>query len=99
MIIGMLIQLAVIGYIYVNDHIDDHSLVQSQRAGCERNKLDRIANAEFQRAHARYIHELTSVQTVEVEVRRAAEEALRTFERTSTSLTERSKINCREAYP
>lgn len=84
---GMLVQLAVIVYVaYATSQWHD-SLVQSQRDGCERIKLDRVANARGWRI-AEDARRATGDEAV----------ALR-YGKLADSLEERSEINCRVAYP
>lgn len=45
-VIGMAVQLAVIGYVFYTSYSGRSALVKSQRAGCERGKMDRAANGE-----------------------------------------------------
>jgi len=45
-IIGMLIQLGVMMFVWYSDYHQRSELVTAQRAACERSKLDREANAE-----------------------------------------------------
>lgn len=99
LLIGFLVQLGLLGYVYSTSQDGKQNLVNSQRAGCERGKKDRIANAAFQRAHATYIKTVTSAESVKEDVKAAARKALKTFKRTSAELTERAKIDCKEAFP
>jgi hypothetical protein len=45
MIIGMVVQLTFIGYVLYQGYEGRKTLVKAQRAGCERGKQDRMANA------------------------------------------------------
>jgi hypothetical protein len=98
-IIGMCVQLLVIGYVFYQSYQGRVDVVNSQRAGCERGKLDRTDNADFQRAHAEYIRKVVLAASVKQDVKDAAYTALDTFSRTSASLTKRAKINCEDVYP
>ena len=98
-IIGMCVQLLVIGYIFYSGYQSRVSTVQTLRLGCERGKLDRADNADFQNAHKVYIDKVVLAQSVKEDVKRAAREAERTYIRTSADLTKRSKINCAKAFP
>ncbi len=73
--------------------------VTSSRAGCERSKLDRAANAAGWTAHARYIAKVTVAASVKEDVKRAAREAARTYSFVSADLSKRSKLNCAKTYP
>lgn len=98
-VIGMLVQLLVIGYVFYQGFTGRQDIVHSQRLGCKRGKLDRQDNADFQNAHAVYITRVTDARSVQQDVKDAANEALMTFERTSASLTRRAKIDCAKVYP
>src|SRR4051812_48597046 len=98
-IIGMVVQLVVISYVFYQSYQGRADVVDNQRAGCERGKLDRQDNADFQRAHAEYIRKVVLAESVKQDVKDAAYTALNTFARTSASLTKRAKINCEDVYP
>lgn len=55
-VIGLVAQLGVIGYVFYAGYWGRVETVKNQRIACERNELDRADNAAFQRAHATYIH-------------------------------------------
>lgn len=86
-IIGMFIQLLVIGYVFYSSYEGRKDLVASQRAGCKRGKLDRAANAEGWR-----IAEVARSSTGDYAV------AAR-YEIIAVGLEDRSAINCEDAYP
>lgn len=44
-VIGMAVQLLVIGYVFYQSYQGRSDLVDSQRAGCARGKKDRVDNA------------------------------------------------------
>ena len=44
-LIVMVVQMVVIGYVFYSSYISRSALVDYQRGGCERGKLDRSANA------------------------------------------------------
>ncbi len=98
-VLGMVIQLFVIAYVFYSGYEGRKTLITSQRAGCERGKLDRIDNAAFQRAHKKYIDKVVLAQSVKEDVKKAAREAVRTYNRTAEALTKRSQINCEAAFP
>ena len=98
-VLCLVIQLFVIGYSAYTGYEGRKALVTSQRAGCERGKLDRIDNAAFQRAHKKYIDRVVLAQSVKEDVKDAAREAVKTYNRTAASLTKRSQINCASAFP
>jgi hypothetical protein len=98
-LIGMLAQLLVIGYVFYSAYERRVEMTGKSRVACERNKLDRADNADFQRAHTKYITSVTGAASVQEDVKRAARKAVVTFRRTSNSLTSRSKIDCKTAFP
>jgi hypothetical protein len=98
-ILGMFIQLLVIGYVFLQAYDQRVILVDSQRQSCEQEKLDRKDNADFQTAQTDYIAVLSNTTSVGKDVKVAAKRANETYKRTSTSLTDRTKIDCTEAFP
>lgn len=98
-LIGMAVQLMVIGYVFYQSYQGRADVVSNQRAGCERGKLDREDNAEFQVAQKDYILKVTSAVSVKEDVKAAARQAAKTFEKTSARLTRRAMIDCTTAYP
>jgi hypothetical protein len=96
---GMLSFLLLVVYVAYSSYQGRVDTVTAQRAGCERGKLDRQANADFQRAHKKYIDKVVLAKSVEEDVKRAAREAVLTYNRTSAELTERAQIDCAEAFP
>lgn len=100
LVIGCLIvQLLLLGYVFYQSYEGRVDLVGAQRAACERGKLDRTDNADFQRAHTTYIIHVTDAQSVEEDVKKAARQAVKTFKRTSEDLSKRAKIHCAEVFP
>lgn len=95
----MVCMVLVVAYVWYSNYQGRQALVQSQRAGCERGKLDRIDNAAFQRAHKIYIDKVVLAQSVKEDVKKAARDAVKTYNRTAASLSRRSKINCRKEIP
>lgn len=95
----MFCMLLSVAYVCYSSYQGRVALVDSQRAGCERGKLDRIDNAAFQRAHKIYIDRVVLAQSVKADVKRAAREAVITYNRTAESLSKRAKINCQTAIP
>lgn len=98
-LIGMFVQLSVVVYVGVRDHQARAELINSQRRGCERGKLDRQDNADFQMAQSTYIRKVVLAKSVEEDVKTAAREARETFKRTSTSLSKRAQIDCKKVFP
>lgn len=110
LLIGLFVQVAILAYVYTEldsqrkqdiheTKVTQKSVIKATRRGCERGKEDRRANADFQRAQSAYILKVTRAASVKEDVKRAAREARKVFTRTSSDLTERSKINCKKAYP
>lgn len=87
MIFGMVCLLVVVGYVFWQSYEARHTTVQSQRAGCERSKLDRIANAHGWR--------------IAEDARRAEGnyQVANDYRDIAESLEERSRINCKKVYP
>lgn len=75
------------------------ALVDSSRQACERGKLDRADNAAGWTAHRVYITHVTSAASVKEDVKSAAREANRTYERISRELTKRARLDCEKAIP
>lgn len=98
-IVVLIVQFFSITYVFYQSYEGRVDIVDRQRTGCERGKRDRVDNAAFQRAHAKYIRVVTGAKSVKEDVKSAAREALQTYDRTSTSLTERAKISCALTYP
>lgn len=97
--IGILVQFGVLIYIHTEFKSARQTVVNAQRDGCERIKLDRRDNADFQKAHSTYIGTITSAKSVKEDVKKAAGKAKAIFAITSTRLGIRARINCKEAYP
>ena len=93
------IQLCVIGYVFYQSYQGRVDIVRTQRLGCERGKKDRGDNADFQHAQKQYIEKVVLAASVKEDVKTAAREAVKTFERTSGSLSERALIDCQKAFP
>lgn len=86
-LIGMLVQLAVIGYVFYSSYEGRKDLVKSQRAGCERGKLDRSANGEGWRI-AEGARQASGDYTVAAQ-----------YDIIAVGLEDRSKIICSDVYP
>jgi hypothetical protein len=95
----MALFLFMILYVFFQAYASRVSVVKNQRAGCERGKLDRRDNADFQTAQKVYIKKVVLAQSVQEDVKQAARDAVKTFNRTSADLAVRSKISCEKAYP
>ena len=99
-IAGMLCFLLLVGYIFVNDYQRDVQNVSEKREGCERGKKDRQDNADFQKAHKKYIEKVVLAQSVKQDVKDAANKALETYDRTTPSLLSRTgeNLDCTKAF-
>lgn len=75
------------------------AIVDSQRAGCERGKLDRSANADGWTAHQRYIEAVLEASSVKGDVKEAARRAIGTYMRISGDLRRRARIECAAQFP
>lgn len=87
LIIGMIVQLFIIGYIFYQSYAGRADVVTAQRKGCKRGKLDRNANAEgWRQAEA---------------ARRASGQfkVANTYARIASGLEARSRIECDKVYP
>lgn len=98
-IIGLLVQLAMICYVFYSAYQRRVDAVADNRAGCERNKLDRADNARFQTAQTGYIASVTGALSVKEDVKTAARKAIVVFRQTSADLNERARIDCTKAFP
>lgn len=112
MIYGMIAFLLLVGYVFFQSYQGRSDLVQSQRNGCERGKLDRAANAEGWRtaetarvsAAAESMH--ISIEAVRKLIRQTPQPdevydlvAARKYDKIAHGLEVRSKINCARAFP
>lgn len=86
-VLGMIIQLLVISYVFYVDYRGRSKTVNNQRAACERGKLDRASNAEGWR-----IAEAARRESGDLVV------AVR-YSQLARDLEERAQINCEEAFP
>ncbi len=86
-LIGMAVQLLVIGYVFYQSYKGREDVVLSARAGCERGKLDRADNAAGWRiAQARALSQNQPGFAAK-------------YDRISTNLEARSRINCTDKFP
>lgn len=86
-LIGMAVQILVISYVFVTEYLDRKDMVSGQRAGCERNKLDRKDNAEGWRIaqDARW-----ASGDVKISIR---------YGKLAKQLQSRSHVDCAKLYP
>lgn len=96
-VIGMIVQLGVIAYVFVTDYHGRQDNVRSAREGCERDKLDRTAAAELNDAL------LDSFKASQKRLPRVVSkerlEAVARIKKSNQGLKKRAKINCNERYP
>lgn len=86
-VIGMIVQLGVIGYVFYSSYEGRKDLVTSQRAGCKRGIKDRRANGEGWRiAQSARIHDGQIIIAGR-------------YARIAGGLEERSRIDCAKAFP
>lgn len=86
-IIGMIVQLAVIGYVFYQSYQGRADVVDSQRGGCERGKLDRIDNAKAWRiAQRRAFSQSQIIYSIE-------------YSDVAARLEKRSRIDCVTEFP
>lgn len=100
-IMSMVLNLLIVGYIFIQDYRGRQTLVTASRKACnERGRAANQANADFQNAQTRYIRQVIfQSPSVESDVRGHAKEAVKTFKRTSAILTDLANTNCEQAYP
>lgn len=86
-IIGMAIQLLVIGYVFYQSYQGRSDVIHSQRLGCSRGKKDRKSNAKGWR--------------IAQDAREADGDILvaKKYGRLASDLEGRAKINCHTAFP
>jgi hypothetical protein len=100
MLLGVFaVTFLLIAYVFYQAYANRVILVKDQRLECIRNKLDRLDDADFQVAHAKYIRKVVLASSVKDDVKAAAREAISTFNRTSQSLVSRAKIDCVHSIP
>jgi hypothetical protein len=86
-ILCLVLFLFVIGYVFFTGYNGRRDLVESQRRGCERGKLDRNANASGWR--------------IAEDARRSdgQTDVANNYAAIARGLERRSRINCKEAFP
>jgi hypothetical protein len=91
--------LALFAAVLASDYNHRKDATRLLRAGCERNKRDRRANADGWTAHSLYINKVVLAGSVKEDVKRAARHARKTYRRISRDLEKRSRIDCRTEFP
>jgi len=108
----MVVQLAVIGYVFFQSYKGRSDVVDSQRDGCDRGKLDRSANARGWRT-AEDARLATVAKTLHISAFDAKQlirqkprpndlpdlVAAREYNKTASGLEQRSKIKCKHVFP
>lgn len=111
-IIVMLVQISVVAYVFYSFYEGRKTTVENQRAGCERSKKDRDANAEGWRA-AQMARMQSVVQTQHIPLDEVEQLVLqepqlsdpsdlvaaKQYHNIASGLEKRSRINCSEAFP
>lgn len=87
LLIGMVVQMLVVGYVFYQSYAGRTKLVHSQRAGCERSKFDRQANAAGWR--------------IAEAARRAGGQIVvaNRYRDIASKMEDRSRIKCDQVYP
>lgn len=100
-LIGMLVQLSVIIYVYWSQYEGRKEIVTNLRAGCERGKLDRADNARIALANATNWHKAAEIRQASGDISIAVTYALNAQKQESVSLSlqKRAHIECAKAYP
>lgn len=96
-VIGMIVQLGVIGYVFITDYHGRRDGILSAREGCERDKLDRTAASELNDALLDSFD--ASQKRVPKIVSKERLEAVAKIRRGNDGLKKRAAINCNERYP
>lgn len=97
-----IITIAIVGlvlYSMVAAYAGRVALVDEARSACRDAKSDRIDNAAAWTAHTVYITKVTGAASVKEDVKTAAREAVKTYERVSKNLTKRALVDCDAEHP
>lgn len=86
-VIGLFANLGVIGYVFGSNYSARKSIVNGQRFGCERNKLDREANASGWRI-AQEARWKSGDISISIE-----------YGKLARGLEHRAQIDCNKTYP
>lgn len=76
-------------------------IVEGQRIGCERGKLDRTANAEAFRGQSDYLNLVLEAESVQEDVKRAARinQAIQNASASSLESRTGDNLDCAEVFP
>lgn len=86
-VVGLLVNLGVIGYVFGSSYSARKSIVSGQRIGCERNKLDRKANASGWR-----IAQGARIKSGDISI------AIK-YGNLAQGLERRARLDCNKTYP
>lgn len=86
-LVGMCIQLLVIGYVFITEYNGRTDVVTAARQGCERDKLDRKANARGWRI------------AEEARRKEGQTKVADDYAKIAGPMEKRSRINCKARYP
>jgi hypothetical protein len=89
----------VTGYAVWLSYDGRNDSAQAERRGCERDRIDRRANADSWTAHLTYLRNVTAAASVKQDVKRAARDAIEVYERTAMDLQKVASISCDDQYP
>jgi hypothetical protein len=111
-LVGMVVQLGVLGYVFYQSYQGRESVVNASRKGCERSKLDREDNAkgwrtaEVARMHgaARALHIPLAEVKQRIKKRPKPDDpvdlvAAWKYDRIAKGLETRSRVSCPKAFP
>lgn len=95
----LLVMLGIVVFVYAQSYEGRVQLIDSQRSGCERGKLDRAVNATgwaaARDARLATAHDLKALAGERV----SASLAAAVYQRIVTSLNARAHINCSSVFP
>lgn len=111
-LIGLCVNLAVIGYVFYQSYAGREAVVKATRNGCERGKRDRKANAlgwrTAEMARINGVAQQLDITLFEAEkmIKQKPERsdstdliAARNYDKIATGLERRSRISCPKAFP
>lgn len=96
-VLGMTIQLLVIGYVFYTDYRGRERAILASREGCERDKLDRTASVVLNKNILIAFQETDKNRLTPPSHRRMV--ALNKINATTAGLDARARINCVQRYP
>jgi hypothetical protein len=98
---ALVVLVILVGAVFVFQHNGTTTLRDSQRAGCERSKVDRTAIANALRAQANYLNGVLDAASVKEDVKKVARSTQKTFNISAMSLESRTgtRLDCNDIYP